>query len=163
MTITVTELVAWWGAVVATLVLVWDVYKWGRSGPVVNVSASPNMQTIGMGPDYEGKTFATVEATNTGNRATTLTHLIGVQYPSLLARVRRKPYHQFFVTDPGMGYKLPHVLSPGERWLGAMEQNDELQKLSTEGYLYVGVHHSSGRRPVSCRLVIRDPAPEQPT
>jgi len=43
----VTDLANWWGAFIATLVLVWDMYKWKRSGPIINVSASPGIKTVG--------------------------------------------------------------------------------------------------------------------
>jgi len=42
----ITELAAWWGAIIATLMLLWDMYKWVRSGPIINVSVSPNYATI---------------------------------------------------------------------------------------------------------------------
>ena len=49
----ITEIAAWWGAIIATLVLLWDMYKWERSGPIINVSASPNMQPFGKIPNNQ--------------------------------------------------------------------------------------------------------------
>lgn len=46
-----TEIAAWWGAFIATLLLFWDIYKWKRSGPIINVSASPNMKLFSKIPD----------------------------------------------------------------------------------------------------------------
>lgn len=40
------DVAAWWGAVIATLVLVWDVFKWRKSRFSIKVSASPNMSPL---------------------------------------------------------------------------------------------------------------------
>ena len=150
-----TEIAAWWGAVIATLVLAWDFFKWKMSGPIINVSASPNMKTFGGIPDgLEDKTFVVVEVTNTGDRKTTLTHLVGFQYKSLLQKVRKKQDKSFIVANPALSQPIPHILEPGERWMGGIEQNEELEKMSREGYLYCGVYHSSGKKPVLQRVVI---------
>jgi len=150
-----TILAAWWGAIIATLILAWDIFKWKRSGPLVSVSASPNMQTVGGIPDaLEDKTFLFVTATNTGNRQTTITHLVGLHYSSLLQRLRKKRNKAFFVASPAFAPRLPHILGPGEQWLGGIEQNAELEELSRNGFLYCGVYHSSSRRPVLQRVFI---------
>ena len=49
------EIAAWWGATIATLVLLWDIFKWKRAGPVVTISASPNMTIVGGVPHEEAR------------------------------------------------------------------------------------------------------------
>src|SRR5437879_4880685 len=44
--VNLTDVVAWWGAVVATIVLLWDVYKWTHRGADVRVEAAPNMKVF---------------------------------------------------------------------------------------------------------------------
>jgi len=150
-----TEIAAWWGATIATLVLAWDIYKWKRSGPIVNVSASPNMETFGGVPNsLNNKTFVVVEVTNTGSKKTTLTHLVGFYYKSLFHKLRKKQEKSFIVANPALSGPLPHVLESGERWLGAIEQNKELEEMSRNGYLFVGVYHSFGRKPILKRVII---------
>ena len=58
-----TEIAAWWGAGVATLVLLWDVYKWVTLGPRVRMAVRGNMIVVGD-PAQKGKKFVTVRATN---------------------------------------------------------------------------------------------------
>ena len=152
-----TELAAWWGAVIATLVFVWDVYKWKMAGSIINVSVSPNMQTFGgISNGLEETTFIVVEVTNTGDRKTTLTHLIGVHYTSMFNRLRKKQNKTFIVVIPVLSTPLPHVLEPGERWLGGIEQNQELEEMSRSGYLYCGVFHSSSKQPILQRVVVQN-------
>jgi len=152
----ITDLAAWWGAIIATLVLLWDMYKWKRSGPIINVSALPNMQTVGKIPNHlEGKKYIAVEVTNTGDKKTTITHLVVFHYKSLFRKIRGKKDKSFFVATPALfPPSLPHMIEPGERWLGGVEQTSELEEMSKNGYLYCGVYHSSGKKPILQRVVI---------
>ncbi len=152
-----TEIAAWWGASIATMVLIWDVFKWIRTGPIINVFASPDMQTHGSISDgTHDKTFVTVEVTNTGDRKTTLTHLVGFHYANRFQWLRNKKNKTFIVANPAFSAVLPHVLEPGERWLGGIEQNEELDDISRNGYLYCGVYHSGGKKAVLQRVIVRD-------
>ena len=55
---------------------------------------------------------------------------------------------------PALALPLPHILEAGERWLGGIEQNDKVEEMSRNGYLYCGVYHSCGKKPVLQRVVI---------
>jgi hypothetical protein len=150
----VTSFVAWWGALVATLVFFWDIYKWVKLGPKVAVSARPNMKTFGGLLSLGEKEYVVVEAVNKGSKTTTVTHLIGCHYPSLIRRLRKKQSTAFFVPDTGLAHPLPHVLPPGERWMGIIEQTKELEEMARNGYLYCGVNHSLKTKPVLQRVRI---------
>ena len=150
-----TSFVAWWGAVVATLVFLWDIYKWLRSGANIVVSARPNMQTFGgLTQSLKDTSYVVVEAVNKGNKKTTITHLIGCHYPSLIKKLLKKQSTAFFVANTGPSQPLPHVLEPGERWLGIIEQNEKLEKMARNGYLYCGINHSLKTKPVLQRVRI---------
>jgi len=153
----ITELAAWWGAIIATLVLLWDMYKWERSGPIINVSASPNMQPFGKIPNHpEGKKYIAVEVTNIGNRKTTITHLVVFHYKSLFRKIRGKKDKSIIVLLPALlPPPLPYVIKPGERWLGGIEQTSELEETSRNGYLYCGIYHSCGKKPILQMVVIQ--------
>jgi len=153
----ITYLAAWWGAIIATLLLVWDMYKWKRSGPIINVSASPNMETVGKIPNHlEGKKYISVEVTNTGDKKTTITHLVLFHYISLFQKLRRKKDKSFFVATPALfPPPLPYVIEPGERWLGGIEQTSKLEEMSRNGYLYCGIYHSCGKKPILQMVVIQ--------
>ena len=57
----ITDWAAWWGAIIATLVLVWDMYKWKRSGPIINVSASLGIKTVGKIPIVKVTVLLTIK------------------------------------------------------------------------------------------------------
>jgi hypothetical protein len=155
----VTDAAAWWGALTATLVLVWDIYKWKITGPIVNVSVSPNMKFHGDVPNpLRDETFVVVEVTNTGDRATTLTLLTAVHYRSVFRRFRRKSDGMLIIQDPPLTGPLLHVLKPGQRWLGSIVQKEDIEQMSRDGYLYCGVHHSSGKKSVLQRVVLLEPS-----
>jgi hypothetical protein len=49
---------------------------------------------------------------------------------------------------------FPHVLKPGEQWLGGIEQTSELEELSRNGHLYCGIHHSSSKKAIVAKLIV---------
>lgn len=152
----ITNIAAWWGAVIATFLIIWDIYKWKHSGSIINVTASPNMKTFGKIPNHLGNNkYISVEVTNTGTRKTTITHLISSHYKSLIFKLIKKADKNYVVLEPAfLAPRLPHILEPGERWLGGIEQNNELEELSRNGFLYCGIHHSSSKKPVMQRVII---------
>ncbi len=143
------DIAAWWGASVATLVFAWDIYKWKTTGPRLVVRAVPNMQELG---DPEEKKLISVEVTNRGDRPTTLTHLAFYGYPSWLSKaVRRRNKKVGIVPRPGGGQGLPFVLAPGERWLGLAEQK-AITDYHQEPYLYAAICHSGSSTDALCRV-----------
>ncbi len=154
--LTPTAIAAWWGATVATLVFLWDIYKWHQGGARIRLTVSPNVQHMGVIASWinPNQTLVAVEAVNVGNKKTTITHLFACRFPNLWARIRRKSTRTLFVALPGGNQPLPFELEPGARWIGAMDQNQELEELSRTGYLYVGIHHSMAKKGLLVRLII---------
>jgi hypothetical protein len=150
-----TDIVAWWGAIIATVVLGWDIYKWKQSGPKIRISVAPNMETYGAMPQaLAGQTFTIVEVNNIGDRSTTITHLFGYCNPSLLHRLRGKKKKTFIIANPAVSGPLPYVLNPGEQWLGGIKQDADLERRSRDGYMYCGIYHSNSKKAIVQRLVI---------
>lgn len=116
------EAAAWIGAITGSLALLWDIIKWGRTGPRIRVSVAPNMTTYGSAEMLLGKEVCIlIEANNIGDGKTTVTHLVGFYYDSWIKQfLRRKPKNSMVVPDPTPG-RLPYVLDKGERWAGMME------------------------------------------
>jgi hypothetical protein len=140
---TASDIAAWWGAGLATLVLAWDVYKWKTSGARLSVKVVPGMQMAG---DRTGTLHILVEVVNRGDRLTTLTHLAVYQYASSFDRLRKKRQASLLVPKPG-GNDLPYELEPGKRWTGLMDQAGLIKQLEGNGqYLHVAVIHSGSNR-----------------
>lgn len=150
-----TVVAAWWGAIIGSLVLLWDIYKWLKSGPILRITALPNMNYLG--PEGEGyskeNTYIFVEATNVGNRKTTLTNLCGYYHENLFKKItKQKPKYSFVVATPLSNQRIPYPLAPGEIWTGSILQNEDVEKMVNEGFFYVGLAHSSSSKPVYKRV-----------
>jgi hypothetical protein len=118
-----TDVVAWWGAVIATLVLLWDVVKWLNSGAnlksrmVLNTHYDDGKvkerEKTEHGETITYETYCHVEVVNTGSLPTTV---MGIR----ATHSKNKSGMQMSVTQQvfteHFGKKLPHVLGPGEVW-----------------------------------------------
>jgi hypothetical protein len=114
------------------------------------------METFGDWPGADDKnTYVVLEIVNVGHKKTELTHVVGILYTNWWTRLRKRSAKSIIVPRPQVAQPFPFVIGPGDRWLGGVEQNDELEKMSKSGMLYFGVHHSGGDRPLLRRLIIR--------
>lgn len=152
--LTGTEIVAWWGAIVATVVLLWDIYKWKSAGPRIRFVVTSGMIVVGD-PSREGQTYISSEATNVGDRPTTITNLVIQHYKTYFSMVRHKPSTSMLVTEPSIAQPLPFVLQPGGVWRGLFPQTKEIESLSKDGYLVCGLCHSHSGREIDRRIVFR--------
>lgn len=153
-----TEIAAWWGASVATLVLLWDVYKWKRKGPRLLMRLSPNMQVWGD-PHREGKTWVSVTVSNIGDAPTTIKGIGMEFYSNWYRRIRLRPNRAAVFPNPNDTFPLPKVLNPGEEWLGLIPQervdkNRDLEELARTGYLIIWLSQSHRQREMRRRLTI---------
>lgn len=149
-----TDFVAWWGAVVATLVLLWDVAKWMKAGPRVRSRIQLNTwypdgrvlnsQKTDSGESGELASYCHIELVNVGGLPTTV---MGIS----ASHVDRKKQGQVSCSGPRFtphyGKTLPHVLSPGEVWSCRLEMSD-LFRLLERGKPYIEVHLSHRKKPL---------------
>lgn len=147
------QVAAWWGAIVATLVLGWDVYKWRKSRASVRVSASPNMQTLNsLESRLEDDKNIFVEVVNQGDRLITITHVVVKHYKNIWDRLRNKPSMQGLIPNPVGQQPIPYELEPGKRWTGLIDQRDIEAKSGNGGYFYCGVSHTASKKSVYVRV-----------
>jgi hypothetical protein len=155
---TLTDYAAWWGAVIATAVLVWDIYKWASTGAKIVLTVLPNRFT--MGDDrLDGQRLFLFEATNKGDRPTTLGKLMFVHYSGVWQFIRRKPTY-YYIKNPGFQHNFPHKLDVGDVWQGSAFHTDESDTMMRKGYLYAALFCSDRSRPVVVRV---RPAKEKDT
>lgn len=148
------EFLAWWGAIVSTLVLVWDIYKWKTTGAKLNISSSVNMESYNI-PEYEGKYLVAANISNVGDRATTITTVALVFYKSKLHKILGKSNKVFVLPIPSIAQPLPFVINPGAIWTAIGEQDNEVREMATEGILTWQVFHSQSKKPVSAVIKIQ--------
>lgn len=151
-----TKLVAWWGAVLSTVVFLWDIYKHRTAGPRLRFTVQTGMETVNM-PMYQGKTVILVNATNLGDRPTTITHLGYLYYEKRKFFRKREPDKAAVVPTPNLAHPLPFELRPGVLWNGIAIQDPQIEKWATTGILDMILYHSHANKPMRRRIIIRKP------
>ena len=127
-----TEFVAGYGAIVATVVLAWDIWKWSRRQARLRIKITPHVgypdgeiikvEKTASGEIQTSATYYHVEVTNVGELATTV---LGASATTanvgLFDRIRAWHYkHRGILGYSGFivhnGKTPPHLLVPGEVW-----------------------------------------------
>jgi hypothetical protein len=152
--VSLTDFLAWWGAVISTGVLVWDVVKWRLAGPRLRLTVTSGMESINI-PEYEGKMLMNAQVVNRGDRSTTITNLGFLYYKNVWNRLRNRPDRSFIIGTPNTRQPLQYELKPGVTWSGIAIQTDEVEKMAHDGYLTCAVYHSHQNRPVKARVHIK--------
>ena len=154
----ISEMAAWWGAIVASIILIWDVYKWKTDGPKLNVFLSPNMKTFGD-PSRDAITWVAVTVTNVGSRPTTLKSTGMWYYKNRIDYWRHKVLFAAIFPNPNDRFPLPTVLKPGEEWVGLIPQERLYENIEDKsGCMTIWLSHSHSNKPIRKTLVI----PESP-
>jgi hypothetical protein len=148
--------VAIYAAVVATIVLLWDIYKWWHSERLkLDGFVSPDMTTFGSAttPDTEGKTFSTIRVQNRGSVPCVIQLVMLVAYKNLFPQLRGKPSLKAVVDHSSIfGPRLPCRLEKGQEFSSAVIQDEEFEKMSREQRLFMGVTHTMSSKPFLVRV-----------
>jgi hypothetical protein len=150
-----TTFAAWWGAVLSTGGVLWDIYKYRHSGPKLRFHVRTGMKSIGM-PSSNGKRLLQIEVINYGERPTTLTNVTLYYFEKLwsLSRLRNRPTTAAVLLFLAETQPFPCELKAGAIWRGHTEQVPEIEKWATKGVLYCDLHHSHREKPIRRRVVI---------
>ena len=154
MTIDTTTLIAWWGAILSSLVLFWDIYKWWSSGPKIRFTVQTGMESINM-PGFDGKTLILANVTNYGEQPTTITNLGLLYYKSIWSLIRKRPDQAFVIPNPNTDFPLPFQLKQGSVWAGITVQDDQITEMATKGKLYCVLYHSHSEKPMPKKVIVR--------
>lgn len=153
-----TELAAWWGAILSSIVFVWNLYKWKVKDSRLIMWLEPNSRIFGD-KSGDGKTWISVTISNIGDKPTGLQSLGMRYYASWSERLIDKPQIKAVFPNPSANFPLPRVLKPGDHWVGLIPQdyvlNDtSLEEISQSGHLIIYVLYSTRLKEVRRRLVI---------
>lgn len=157
---TSTEIAAWWGAVVASLVLAWDFYKWFATGAKLRIQIHPDLAIVGD-PLQEDKNWIRVNVSNIGDRPTTLKSVGMEYYENVWKWLQRRPGKVVIFPNPNQNLPLPRKIDPGEDWDAMIPQErkdkglDFLQ-MAQDGRLLIYVSRSDKVKTQKKRLVVRD-------
>ena len=142
---------AWWGAILATIIFAWELYKWLHSGPRLRVTAHPNMQQA-VGGKLENARYIVVNVTNIGDARTTITHLCLYYYRSKWAVLRNKPFERMVVVQVHLGQPLPVPLDAGDTWSGLIDQTEDKERMLKEGFLHCAIIEARRDKPWMSRI-----------
>jgi hypothetical protein len=150
-------LAAWWGAGIATLLLVWDIFKWLTSGPRLVFTASADWVMVIHGLGKTDATYISLTAANRGHIPATLSHVGLLYYKSHVKRLLRQPNEKFVVTQPGANFSgdLPVVLRPGEVWQGGIIQDEKIESMLSNGILESHLFHSASKWAVRAKVKLK--------
>lgn len=144
------DVVAVYAAIVATAVLIWEVYKWFRSGAQLRSFIQPNMECVG-GRLEDDNTYLVLNVKNVGTAPTTITNVTLHTFDNAWKRIRNIPTKSLVVLDASP-MQLPHTLEVGKYALGMIKQTEELEQMSRTALLYCNVHHTFSEKPIVLRI-----------
>jgi hypothetical protein len=145
--------IACYAAFVSTLVLAWDITKWKRLRPRLNVEVRPNTK-VAYTSNVAGHStrFAEIctciSVTNVGAHTTTIKDIMITQCPISEAEAN-DVVHLSFNT---LGDKLPFALEAGKQWQGYLNEQNGNPLRPPKPNTYVHVYHSMSDEPTSARL-----------
>ena len=133
---------------VALCVFVLELRRWFDEGVRLSMSVMADAKFLG-GVQRDDKTYIAITVTNRGSAATTITHMVLYNYPSLvglwlpkrprfLNRWLKRYWPETFVVNT-VQQPLPHVLEPGRNWHGMAVHTPKLEAMIKAGRLFVGV------------------------
>jgi len=150
-TFNITQWAAWWGAILATVVFAWDVFKWIRRGPRLRVRAYPNMQTA-VGGKLEDARYISVSVTNIGGSKTTIRN-VGLNYyePKLFA-LHRTPTERMIVKEIHNAKPLSQGIDAGSTWDGLIDQSSDVDRMLRDGVLTCAIYEARRDKPWQRRI-----------
>jgi hypothetical protein len=150
---TLTLGIAGYAAITSTFVLGWDAYKWLNEGPKVRITAQTGMKIVG-GAHVDPSTYISVTAVNYGDRATTITNMGFLYYKSWFnAYLRRnRSDSAFIITTPSQAQVLPYRFEAGAQWIGMSNQDESVDTMIREGYLFVVLYCSTAGKGIRFHL-----------
>jgi len=145
-----TDIAAWWGATLATLAIIWDVFKWLRTGPRIVMRILPNMSQFPQAPGTPN-TNIFVEISNNGDAPTTLKNIGVFHYDSFPKWIFRNASYQAVVPNPNPEFPIPRVIETGKIWQGFMDQ-EPMEDMLRSGWFYVWCDCSHSKKLIKMRV-----------
>ncbi len=107
---------------------------------------------IMSGAVRDDQTYIAINATNVGNRATTILTVGMYRFDNWWKRLLRRSKYAWIINTAPPGNVTPHVLEPGHWFMTLGLQDEEIIKATNEKLVYVAIGHSMGKREVLVRV-----------
>jgi len=140
--------IAIYAAIVATIVLIWNIFKWKVSGPKLAVECAPISDEPSSEFTRRFSAQIAVKVTNKGDQPTLITDIEYHVYHNWWATFRQRPYGRVAagVVSPDA---LPWKLEPGEVWEGVGQQPPGFTGRTG---VYCVVRVSGSKKGIQCRM-----------
>ena len=148
--ITLTDLIAFYAAIVSTSLLSFEIIKWYRSGPQITFSIQSDMNIINVPNVSEEKTFTVFKLTNKGDRSTTIETIDYRYYKNKIHYYLRKSSMAAVIGNTGFK-PLPYVLEPGTNWLGVMDEIMATENYTKKGLFVFEASMSHQKNPITLK------------
>lgn len=148
-----TDWIAGYAALVSTLVVVWEVYKYYRSEKVrLTGYTTSNMLTFNV-PGTDGKTYIVLKIHNRGAVPCTVTHVYLAAYKNKWTELRNEPDRIWWVPTSGtFGPQLPFRMEKGDQFSSAILQNEEIVEATNKYRAFMGIQHTMSEKPFLIRV-----------
>lgn len=154
--LTATDWAAWWGALLATIVLLWDVIKWCKRGPKVKLDFDIRGNMKMYPPPPRNETYISIRASNTGDASVTLTNLAFVYYRNYLKFIfNMKAEKSFVIPQPLTTMPIPYKFSAGAIWDANIVQTKEIEDMCDSGVVCIVLFHSGSKKPLRGKLILK--------
>ncbi len=140
------DFVALYAAMLSTLIAIWEFMKWLKKNEVT-VKCAPNMVFM---PSSDDKTYVNITVTNKGNTQTTITHCLMYYWNNRIDKILNRNMQSFIINE----HSIPKVIQPGEQWMGQAIQNEKIETMAKNGFLYMGIIHSMNKKEIMNRIKI---------
>jgi hypothetical protein len=148
----ITTAIAIYGAFIASIGGLWNIYQWWSRGPKLVGHTGYNMQIIGDPRRSEDDSYVTITIANRGSAATEITNLCLLGYDTQISFWRGRPSYQAVVMHARPGYSLPDTLQVGGEWRSMALQDEKFKELSRAKILCFGVFHSFSSKPYRVKI-----------
>ena len=147
-----------YAAIVATGILIWDVVKWIRSGPVLKLECWPGNKIFvvgGKSSTFYEKPMIYIKVSNRGSKTTTLNNIFLIWYKNVGCRLLNKSAMRVNIPNPKLTQDFPYKLAPGSEWSGALNEGDLDIKTKESGIMICQLFHSFSDKPIQSRIFFR--------
>lgn len=151
------EVVAWWGAVVATFVLAWDIVKWFNQRPKIRINSKMpvvyfDSKRIEVETDdgdvvEELVGYCHVDITNLGSVPTTLVSVCCSSKPT-----RKRGEHSSHNVEVLHSATLPYALGAGQLWSCRIPESSVSNIASQYPQAHIKVSLSHRKRPIYAKI-----------
>lgn len=149
-------LISIYAAIVSTSALLLNFKNWLDSGAKLKLTLMDNAKMFGggaspMSPDGQ----IALIVTNQGSAATTITHMVMLEFPTLVRRLRMRPARTAFIPSPQLpGYpsNIPGELAPAHQWFGMSNDPVLTYPDARNGRFYLGIYATNRDRPYLIKI-----------